>query len=70
MFRPRSGARRYLPDEAARNRIAAAGCIRAERDGYYNDRQLELIVTRAQSILENIKSKVMPSAKATHAGSR
>jgi spore maturation protein CgeB len=58
--------RRYLPDEAARQRIAAAGCVRAARDGYYNDRQVELIVERAQSILEKIK----PSAKTAHAGSR
>ncbi len=40
--------RRYLPDEAARNRIAAAGCARAQRDGYYNDRQMELILQRVQ----------------------
>jgi len=58
--------RRYLPDEAARQRIAAAGCVRAARDGYYNDRQVELIVQRAQSILEKIKS----SAKTEHAGNR
>ncbi|NYF89455.1 glycosyltransferase [Tunturiibacter empetritectus] len=57
---------RYLPDEEARNRIAAAGCIRAARDGYYNDRQVELIVERAQSIIERLK----PSAKTAHAGSR
>ncbi|WP_353071585.1 CgeB family protein [Tunturiibacter gelidoferens] len=62
--------RRYLPDEAARQRIAAAGCIRAARDGYYNDRQVELIVERAQSILEKIKGKIKPSAKTAHAGSR
>jgi spore maturation protein CgeB len=40
--------RRYLPDEAARDRIAAAGCARALRDGYYNDRQMELILQRVQ----------------------
>jgi spore maturation protein CgeB len=40
--------RRYLPDEAARERIAAAGCARALRDGYYNDRQMELILQRVQ----------------------
>jgi hypothetical protein len=38
--------RRYLPDEAARARIAAAGHARAERDGYHNDRQVGLIVER------------------------
>jgi spore maturation protein CgeB len=42
--------RRYLPDEAARNRIAAAGQLRAARDGYHNDRQVELIVERATRI--------------------
>ena len=48
--------RRYLPDEAARNRIAAAGYARAERDGYYNDRQVALIVERVQSILEKARA--------------
>ena len=43
--------RRYLPDEAARNRIAAAGNRRAARDGYHNDRQVQLIVERMKSIL-------------------
>ena len=43
--------RRYLPDEAARTRIAAAGHARALRDGYHNDRQVGLIVQRAESIL-------------------
>jgi spore maturation protein CgeB len=38
--------RRYLPDEKARKRIAAAGHARAERDGYHNDRQVGLIVER------------------------
>ncbi len=42
--------RRYLPDEAARNRIAAAGCARAERDGYHNDRQMALVIERLQQI--------------------
>ena len=37
---------RYLPDEAARNRIAAAGHARAVRDGYSNDAQVERILTR------------------------
>jgi spore maturation protein CgeB len=58
--------RRYLPDEAARQRIAAAGCTRAARDGYYNDRQVELIAERAQSIIEMLK----PLAGTAHAGSR
>ena len=48
--------RRYLPDEAARQRIAKAGNVRAARDGYHNDRQVELIVERMQSILYLSKS--------------
>ncbi len=40
--------RKYLPDEASRTRIATAGCARAQRDGYYNDRQVELIVERVR----------------------
>ena len=43
--------RRYLPDEAARRRIAAAGRARAERDGYHNDRQVALILERAAALL-------------------
>lgn len=42
--------RRYLPDEAARERIAAGGHRRAQRDGYHNDHQVSLIVERAESI--------------------
>jgi len=42
--------RRYLPDEAARTRIAAAGYRRAERDGYHNDRQVSRIVERIEEI--------------------
>lgn len=45
--------RRYLPDEEARARIAAAGRLRAERDGYHNDRQVELIVDRARRLLHS-----------------
>lgn len=48
--------RRYLPDEAARNRIAAAGNLRAARDGYHNDRQVQLIVERIESLLRKEKS--------------
>lgn len=47
--------RRYLPDEVARQRIAAAGCLRAARDGYHNDRQVELIIERVQSIREQLQ---------------
>jgi spore maturation protein CgeB len=48
--------RRYLPDEAARERIAAAGCARAERDGYYNDRQVDLIVERMRRIVPAVRT--------------
>ncbi|HEX9198892.1 MAG TPA: glycosyltransferase [Acidobacteriaceae bacterium] len=47
--------RRYLPDEAARSRIAAAGRARAERSGYHNDRQVGLIVERVRGIIPQIK---------------
>lgn len=49
--------RRYLPDEAARTRIAAAGHARAERDGYHNDRQVQIIVERLAAILPDVKRK-------------
>jgi spore maturation protein CgeB len=42
--------RRYLPDEAARRRIASAGRARAEQSGYHNDRQVGLIVERLRII--------------------
>lgn len=48
--------RRYLPDEAARQRIAAAGQRRALRDGYHNDRQMELIVERAQGVVNRLRT--------------
>ncbi|GGA60333.1 hypothetical protein GCM10011507_09850 [Edaphobacter acidisoli] len=48
--------RRYLPDEAARQRIAAAGRLRAERDGYHNDRQVGLIIERIQAIRARSRS--------------
>ncbi len=38
--------RRYLPDEAGRSRIAAAGHVRAVRDGYSNDAQVDHILAR------------------------
>jgi len=44
--------RRYLPDEAARERIAAAGRARAVRDGYGNDAQVGVIVERLRAILD------------------
>ncbi len=42
--------RRYLPDEAARNRIALAGQRRAWSSGYDNDTQVRRIVERLQSL--------------------
>jgi len=42
--------RRYLPDEAARERIAAAGRARAVRDGYDNDTQVSRILARLAEI--------------------
>jgi spore maturation protein CgeB len=44
--------RRYLPDEAARARIAAAGCERARKSGYDNDSQETLIVERLRGIVD------------------
>ena len=45
--------RRYLPDEAARARIAAAGRERAVHSGYSNDAQMEKIVERVMSLAAN-----------------
>ena len=45
---------RYLPDEAARRRIAAAGRARAERDGYHNDRQVGLVLERAMALSRDL----------------
>ncbi len=44
--------RRYLPDEASRARIAAAGRARAERSGYHNDAQVAKIIARLRDILD------------------
>jgi hypothetical protein len=44
--------RRYLPDEAARERIAMAGLARAVKDGYGNDAQMGKIVERLQGIIK------------------
>ena len=46
---------RYLPDEAARTRIATAGHARAMRDGYSNDAQVGRILERLQPLLEDPK---------------
>ncbi len=43
--------RRYLPDEEARKRIAAAGRTRAVRSGYDNDTQERRIVERLREIM-------------------
>jgi hypothetical protein len=48
--------RRYLPDEEARRRIAAAGQARALRDGYHNDHQVKLILDRAQTIVDRLRT--------------
>jgi spore maturation protein CgeB len=55
--------RRYLPDEAARQRIAAAGNLRAARDGYHNDRQVDLILQRAQTLLPAVRDAAATPAK-------
>ena len=43
--------RRWLPDEAGRARIAAAGRARALRDGYSNDAQVQRILERLRPLL-------------------
>jgi spore maturation protein CgeB len=48
--------RQYLPDEAARRRIAAAGRARAERDGYHNDKQVGLVLERAMQLLAGVRT--------------
>ena len=49
--------RRYLPDEAARQRIALAGQHRAWSSGYDNDTQVRRIVQRAQAIMAAQKER-------------
>jgi spore maturation protein CgeB len=49
---------RYLPDEKARRRIAAAGNARAVRDGYHNDRQVALILERAAAIAQQKQASI------------
>ena len=51
--------KRYLPEEAARRRIAAAGRARAERDGYHNDRQMELILERVAATIPAVKAAAL-----------
>lgn len=48
--------RRYLPDEAARARIAAAGCRRAFTSGYDNDTQLSKVIDVVQELLPAVRS--------------
>jgi spore maturation protein CgeB len=55
--------RRYLPDQAARQRIAAAGNLRAARDGYHNDRQVGLILERAQTLLPAVRAAITAGTK-------
>ena len=50
--------RRYLPDEAARAGIAAAGQLRARESGYANDAQVGAIVT----VLEEIRGRLWEDA--------
>jgi len=52
--------RKYLPDEAARARIAAAGRARAKASGYHNDGQVGLIVDRVRQILRKARSGADP----------
>ncbi len=44
--------RRYLPDSEARGKIAAAGRVRAVRDGYGNDVQMGKILERVRALIE------------------
>jgi len=46
--------RRYLPDEAARERIAAAGYKRAVASGYGNDGQVGKILERVRNIVAGL----------------
>ncbi len=59
--------RRYLPDEAARTRIAAAGRVRAERDGYHNDRQVGLVIERVEPVVAGLRAAGMVSAAGARA---
>ncbi|HWB33651.1 MAG TPA: glycosyltransferase [Acidobacteriaceae bacterium] len=49
--------RRWLPDEAGRARIAAAGRARAVASGYHNDRQVGLIVERLRRIVPGVQAQ-------------
>jgi spore maturation protein CgeB len=60
--------RRYLPDEATRQRIATAGHLRAVRDGYFNDRQVGLIIERIESIMAKMPTSKAATQSQSHAG--
>ena len=47
--------RQYLPDEAARARIAAAGQLRAVSSGYSNDAQVSLVLAEIERILPTVR---------------
>ena len=55
--------RLYLPDEAARSRIAAAGRARAVRDGYGNDHQIKLVLDRVDAMSSRLKEAAVGSDK-------
>lgn len=48
--------RRYLPDEAARTRIAAAGQRRAAACGYDNDTQLAKVMDVVQELVPMVRA--------------
>ena len=57
-----SKLKQYLPDEAARSRIAAAGQARAVRSGYSNDHQMSVVVERLRRLID--QRQALPSARA------
>lgn len=48
--------RRYLPDEAARIRIAAAGQLRAATCGYDNDTQMRKVLDEVNKVLPRVRA--------------
>ena len=54
----------YLPDEARRNTIAAAGHARALSNGYDNDTQMALVLDRLLVLDRALKQKAMEAASA------
>jgi hypothetical protein len=55
---------RYLPDEAARNRIAAAGCRRAWSSGYDHDSLMKEVLQKAIEIMGRSKVSSTDEAQA------